>query len=301
MKSRIRPHLALVAVTLIFGLHYSIAKSMMPGYLSPAQLIFLRILGGVILFWAFQGLFVKEKVEKRDLIKLAVCAIFGFALNQTLFYEGLNMTSPVDAALIHVLNPILVMIAAHFLIGETINRYKVTGIILGAGGALILILYRRTVDFGSNHTLGNLFVFLNMVFYAMYLVIIKPLAVKYHSATILKWVSLFGFLFVLPYTIKPAFHIPFSGIDLQGYLSLTYIILMNTFLAYLLINYALKFLTTGTVSYYNYLQPFIAAIMTVSTGQDMLSWPKVVAGLMIFAGVFIVNKSATGNSNMPRG
>jgi drug/metabolite transporter (DMT)-like permease len=74
---------------------------------------------------------------------------------------------------------------------------------------------------------------------------------------------------------------------------------MNTFLAYLLINYALKFLTTGTVSYYNYLQPFIAAVMTVSTGQDMLSWPKIVAGLMIFAGVFIVNKSATKNPKAP--
>jgi drug/metabolite transporter (DMT)-like permease len=281
-----------MAVTLIFGMHYSIAKSMMPGYLSPAQLIFIRMLGGVILFWGFQYLFVKEKIEKKDLLKLGLCAIFGFALNQTLFYEGLNMTSPVDASLIHVLNPILVMVAAHFLIRETITGNKVIGIALGASGALILILYRREVDFDSNHTIGNLFVFLNMVFYAMYLVIIKPLAMKYHSSTILKWVSLFGFLFVLPYTLKPALEINFTAIDLKGYLALAYIIILNTFLAYLLINFALKHLTTSTVSYYNYLQPFIAAVMTLTIGQDILSWPKILAGLMIFSGVFVVNRTA---------
>ena len=290
MKPTTRAHIALIVTTLIFGAHYSIAKSMMPGYLTPNQLIFLRMLGGVLLFWIFQRLFTREKVERRDLFKLALCAVFGFALNQTLFYIGLNMTSPVDASLIHVLNLVLVAVAAHFLIRERITGYKVAGILMGASGALILILYRKNLSLGSGQALGNLFVFLNMVFYALYLVIIKPMAMKYHSSTILKWVSLFGFIFILPYTLPAATEIRFSAIDLKGWLGLAYIIILNTFLAYLLINYALQQLTTSAVSYYNYLQPFIAAVLTVSSGQDMLSWPKVIAALMIFGGVYTVNR-----------
>jgi len=291
MTNTRRAHLALLVTTLIFGLHYSIAKSLMSGIFSPAQLIFIRLFGGVIIFWIFQKLFIHEKVEKRDLVKLAVCGILGFALNQALFYEGLNLTSPVDASLIHVLNPMLVLVFAHLIIREKVTWTKAAGIATGASGAVILIVYGRTLDFESHHTIGNILVFLNMVFYALYIVVIKPLTTKYHTSTILKWVSLFGFMSILPFTVKPALEINFMAITWPAYLGLAYIIVMNTFIAYMLINFALKHLTTTTVSYYNYLQPFIAAVMTVSIGQDIITWPKILAGLLIFAGVYIVNKS----------
>ena len=291
MTNNFRAHLALLATTLIFGMHYFIAKSLMPAAFSPAQLIFLRLFGGAVIFWLFQRLFVPEKVERRDLMKLAICGMLGFALNQTLFYEGLNVTSPVDASLIHVLNPILVLIFAHLLIREKITWKKIGGISVGATGALILILYGHALDVGSTSSKGNLLIVLNMVFYAMYLVVIKPLTTKYHTSTILKWVSVFGFLFILPYTIGPALQINFSTITLQSWLGLAFIIILNTFVAYLLINFALKHLSTSTVSYYTYIQPFIASVMTLTIGQDIISWPKVLAGLLIFTGVYIVNRS----------
>ena len=200
MSQTLRAHLALLATTLIFGLHYTIAKSMMPHFLSPMQLIFLRLLGGVLLFWIFQRLFVREKVEKRDLFMLAICGVFGFALNQSLFYEGLNITTPVDASVIHVMNPILVLIFASILIREKVTPTKVAGILIGASGALMLILFGRKLSFSGSSALGNLLVFCNMVFYALYLVLIKPLVAKYHTTTILKWVSLFGFISILPFS-----------------------------------------------------------------------------------------------------
>ena len=258
---------------------------------TPEQVIFIRLFAGAMFFWFFQKLFIREKVEKRDLLKLALCGMLGFALNQAFFYEGLNLTSPVDASLIHVLNPILVMVFAHLIIREKVTWLKIGGIAIGASGALILILYGRALDFEIHHTAGNLLVFFNMAFYALYLIMIKPLTQKYHTSTILKWVSLFGFLFILPFTVKSAIGINFQIIGLHAFLGLAYIIVLNTFIAYLLINFALKHLTTSTVSYYSYLQPFIAAVMTVSIGQDILTWPKILAGLLIFTGVYIVNKS----------
>jgi len=271
MKNTHKAHLALLTTTLIFGMHYSIAKGLMPGVFSPRQLIFLRLLGGVLLFWIFQRLFVPEKVDRRDLFKLAFCGLFGFALNQSLFYEGLNLTNPVDASLIHVLNPVLVIIFASLLIREGITLLKAGGIALGAGGAVILILYGQSARFDSEHMLGNILVFLNMVFYALYLVLIKPLTRKYHTTTILKWVSFFGFLFILPFTIKPALDIRPGAVSLQAYLGLAYVIVLNTFVAYLLINFAVKQVSLGMVSYYNYLQPFIAGVMSVSAGQATIT------------------------------
>lgn len=290
MTQNQRAHLSLLGTTLIFGLHYAVAKSMMPGFLTPMQLIFLRLLGGLVLFWVFQKIFVHEKVDRRDLFKLALCGMLGFALNQSLFYEGLNITAPFDASVIHVLNPVLVMIFAFLILRERITSSTVIGIVLGASGALLLIFFGRKSGSGEHAALGNLLVFLNMVFYALYLVVLKPLTLKYHTSTILKWVSLFGFLFILPFSVKPALSIDFGRFDLYAWLALGFIIIFATFLAYLLINFALKRVSPNVVSYYNYLQPLIAAVSSVSIGAERITWIKVAAAILIFSGVFVVTR-----------
>jgi len=285
-----RAHLSLLATTLIFGLHYTIAKSLMPESFSPMQVIFIRTLGGVILFWLFQRLFIAEKVDRKDLFMLAICGILGFALNQTLFYVGLNMTTPVDASIIHVLIPILVLVFAGIILKEKITFQKAVGIALGAGGAVLLILYGHVVSFSGKTMFGNILVFANAVFYALYLIMIKPLVGKYHTATILKWVSFFGFLAILPFSIRPAMNIDFSSVKLMAWLGIAYIIVLNTFFAYLLINFALQRVTPLVVSYYSYIQPVVASLSFMVLGQGVLSFPKIIAALIIFSGVYLVNR-----------
>ena len=291
MNESRKAHLALLSTTLIFGLAYNIVKGLMPEELSPMQLIFIRLLGGVIIFWLFQRLFVHEKVDRKDLIMLAVCGMVCVALNHALFYDGLNLSTPVDASLIHVLNPILVMIFASIILGEKITWKKATGIGLGASGVIILVLYGSSLSFDSSHTAGNILIFMNMVFYALYLILIKPLVAKYHTTTILKWVSFFGFLFIFPFSIRPALSIDFTALTLSAWLGIVYIIVLNTFVAYLLINFALKSLSATVVSYYSYLQPIIAGVMSVTTGQGNITPLKILAALLIFSGVYLVNRS----------
>lgn len=263
----------------------------MPDVLSPMQLIFIRLLGGLIIFWLFQRLFVPEKVKRKDLLMLAVCGIFGFALNQSLFYEGLNLSTPVDASLIHVLNPVFVIIFASLILGEKVTREKAVGILLGASGVIILVLNGRSFTFNADHVLGNILILLNMIFYALYLVLIKPLIGKYHTTTILKWVSFFGFLFILPFSIKPTLDINFREISFLSWLGISYIIILNTFVAYLLINFALKTVTATVVSYYSYLQPLIATLFSLTLGQGGITWAKALAALLIFLGVYLVNSN----------
>ena len=300
MNQTVKAHLALLVTTLIFGLHYTIAKAVMPVIFQPMQLLFLRLLGSLVLFWIFQRLFVPEKVERKDLVILALCGLVGFALNQAFFYEGLNLTTPVDASLIHVMNPVFVLILASIIIKEKVTWMKIGGIALGAGGALILILYGRKVNLSGDSFAGNILVLLNMLFYAFYLVLIKPMIVKYHTTTILKWVSFFGFLFIIPFSIRGMSDFNYHEIPMNGWLALSYIIVMNTFVAYLLINFALKFVETSTVSFFTYLQPVIATVTSVSIGGDTITVPKVVAALLIFSGVYLVNRKPHATGHIPQ-
>ncbi|MGA2824187.1 MAG: DMT family transporter [Bacteroidales bacterium] len=296
MNRNIKAHLALLLTTLIFGIHYSIGKSLMPVPFQPMQLMFLRSLGAVLLFWVFQQWFIQEKVARKDLLMLALCGFFGFAANQALFYQGLNLTTPVDASIIHVMNPIFVLIFASILIHEKITFVKVIGIVLGAIGAFILILYGKMMNMSTNSFAGDILVMFNMLCYAMYLVLMKPMVGKYNSMTVLKWVSFFGFLFILPFSVKGITELHLASISVNAWLGVGYVVVFNTFIAYLLINFALKTVEASMVSFYTYLQPVIASVMSVSLGTEAITFPKIISAFLIFGGVFLVSRVKKNSS-----
>ena len=118
------------------------------------MLIFL--IGAFFLFATFYFLFVKEKVERKDIFRLGICGIFGVAINQLLFFEGLNLTTPINAAIIMTSNPILVIIMSFLIIKEKITLRKGLGILLGIIGATSLILKGGNISLDTSMQLGNL-------------------------------------------------------------------------------------------------------------------------------------------------
>ena len=109
------PHLLLFIVALIYGANFTIAKVVLDGeYLQPAAFILLRVLSGVVLFSLFHRFFIGGPVARKHLPLLLLCGIFGVAINQLLFFEGLKLTSQINAALIMTTTPILVLIFSHF-------------------------------------------------------------------------------------------------------------------------------------------------------------------------------------------
>ena len=224
------------------------------------------------------------------MFRIVVAAIFGTTINQLFFFVGLNLTTPVDVSIIHVSNPIFVLIFASILIKERVTFKKIGGILLGASGALILVVYGNEVSFGSDTFKGNLFAVFNMLAYALYMVIIKPVMKKYHPITVMKWVFLTGFITSFPVTFSHLSSISFQTFETINWVSLIYVVVATTFMAYLLTLYALKHVEASTASYYVYLQPIIVFIIALSLGQQNFSISKLFAALLIFAGVYLVSK-----------
>ena len=201
MKSnRYFAHFALFGANLIYALNYGWAKDVMEmdgGYVPAFAFILLRGIGGVSLFWLV-SLFIYEKVERKDLIRLSVCGFFGIAANQLMFFSGLDLTTTIHASIIMVTSPIIVSIMALFLLKEIINFKKILGIGIGLVGALLIITNKE--DGNSNFGLwGDVLIFLNATSYGLYLVLVKPIMHKYHPITVLKWIFTFGFIIIIPF------------------------------------------------------------------------------------------------------
>lgn len=290
MNSNLKPHLALLGANVIYGLNYTIAKDVMPEYISPFGFIFCRVAGALLLFWMIFA-FSYEKIAKKDILLLAVCGFFGVAANQLMFFYGLNLTTPINAGIIMTSNPILVLVASAIILKNRITLTKIGGIILGIIGALLLLLFKNDFSFGSETIIGDTFIFLNAMSYGTYLVIAVPLMRKYKPLTVITWVFTFGFIYVFPFGISEFTEIAWNTFNKAIWFKFAFVIVCTTFFAYLLNIYGLKKLNPSTVSTYIYLQPLLAAIFAIWVGKDSLDWIKIIAALLICSGVYLVSKT----------
>lgn len=289
-KQLILAHLAIFGANLIYGINYSVAKELMPEFISPFAFIFCRVIGALILFLLlalFTG--TREKIAKKDFWRLAICGLFGVAANQLMFFYGLNLTTPINAAIIMTCNPILVMIFAAFILRKKITATKVSGVFLGLAGAAALILNGRNLSVGSDGLIGDIFIFLNASSYALYLVLVKPLMDKYSPLTVIKWVFFFGSFYVFPFGFNEFLDVDWSKFYDKIWYAFIFVIVGTTFLAYLFNIYGLKRLNPTTVSSYIYSQPLIATTIAMIFQDGKIDAVKIIASLMIFSGVYLVS------------
>lgn len=282
--------LAAFAANLIYGLNYVVAKTIMPDFLQPRAIILLRVVAAALFFWLLAMLDKnREKVARIDLYRIAFASLFGVAINQMLFFEGLNLTSPIHASIIMVNVPILVMVMSQLIIKERITRLKIIGILAGAGGASFIILSGSSPVAGSSSLLGDFFILLNASSYGLYLVLIKPLMLKYRPMTVVRWVFLFGSLFVLPFAAHIAWQADWAAIPATIWLSILYVVFFTTMLAYFLNNYSLVRISPTVNSAFIYLQPVFASIIAIVYMGDQLKAVHLIAAMLIFAGVYLVS------------
>src|SRR5690606_10806132 len=173
-------------------------------------------------------------IDKKDWKILVLSGFFGVALNQMLFFIGLNETSPIHASIIMLSTPILIMLMSAMALKERLTNSKVFGLILGVAGAILLVTHQSKASTVVSSSLkGDLIIMLNAFSYAIYLVLTKPLMDKYNPLLIIRWVFLFGFLFVLPFTFTPALHIKWALFSTLDGWALGFIVIGCTFLTYL--------------------------------------------------------------------
>lgn len=289
MNSRKYAILALFAVQLIYGLNYTIAKTVInENYIKPFGFVLLRVIGATALFWLVSLFFPKEKVEKRDYIKFFVAAVFGVVINLLFFFKGLEYTSPIHASAIMTIIPIIILVLSSYILKETITSIKIIGIIVALCGALILTVYGKSSRVGDNVPLGNLLILINAISYSIYVILIKKLTEKYHPFTFIKWLFLIGLVILIPFGYKDLSEVQWLSFTPYITFSVIFVVVGATFGTYLLNPYALSKLRASTVGIFIYLQPVIATLFALSVGADFIDAIKIGAMILIFTGVYLV-------------
>ena len=293
INDKLKGHLSIAAAYTIFGLNLVFCKDIANSQtVSPYVLFTLRAIGASVLFWLLSMLMPREKVERGDYWKIAAASLVGLFVPQMTFLMAITMTSAIDTAIIGTLGPIFTMFFAFFFLGEPITGKKAGGVALSFVGILFLIF--NSVHSGgaaATSPWGVILLLVNSLSFSLYLGLFRPLISKYSVITFMKWSFLFSLVLSLPISARGLVTTDFAAIPVNVRWEIGYLILFATFFAYFLIPYGQKFIRPTLVSMYSYVQPIIAAVVSIGVGVDTLSWQKVLSSALVVGGVVLVSRS----------
>jgi drug/metabolite transporter (DMT)-like permease len=277
-------HFALILVQIAFASQVVEGKIAMRSRveggeaIAPAALAMARMIGGSLFFLTLY--FSKRdrpRLTWRDHGALAILAILGIALNQTLFLIGLRMTTPMGASLLSVTIPVFTAAIAVLARKERASIRLGLGLTIAVTGVLWLT---GVHDFDR----GAALVALNSLSYSVYLVFSRSIVQRLGAITVVAWIFFWGAIEFSPLGLPTLLH-QVPQFTARGWLLVSYIILMPTIVAYFCNAWALGRSSASLVTVYIYLQPILAAILSYVQLGQAVSARLAVAALLIVIGV----------------
>ncbi|MEI6264749.1 MAG: DMT family transporter [Sphingobacteriia bacterium] len=290
MQNKNKAYAAAIGANFIFGSSYAVVKYITPGFIHPFALNFVRVTVSIILFWI---LFLfkpgKTRIDQKDIPRFLLCGLTGVTINQIFFIKGLSLTTAIHSSLLSLATPIFITIIAAWLLREGFNVAKAAGLVLGISGAAILILMKDNSKASSNMLIGDLFILINAISYAFYLVLVRPLMAKYSGIQVLRWVFTIGAIGIIPFGLPHFLETNWSTFEASHLIALAYIAIATTFIAYLLTVYAISAIGSSSTGAFIYTQPVFAAVVATIFAGEHFTLSKAIAALLIFTGVYLVN------------
>lgn len=294
-KNKFLAHGSLLAANMIFGVGVPVTAWLLSDWTTPMTYMAARCIGAALIFWAVSLFLPKEKIASRDLIVIMVGGLLGFVVSQTLTAWALYYTTPVYYSVIATLTPVATMLLAAIFLHEGITTLKAIGVVIGIVGAMLGVIVTWRSGAGKNDVLGITLAVLSLLTWALYLIITRKVSQKYSAVSQMKWIFLVSTVVVLPFAWcefhqTRLFGNPFAADAVGGWCGMLFIIVFATVAGYFAIPFAMRYLKATTTSVYTNLQPIVASFIAIYIGQDVFTWDKPIALILVLLSAYIVTK-----------
>jgi len=279
---------AALGMTVAFGLSFVATKYALRGF-QPMLVALLRFTIAGCLLWVVWRLRPKrERVTRHELARLAALGFVSLTMYFAFETNGIARTTASEAALIIATIPIFVTLLSAVVLGERAGSRRWLGVMLSfAGVAALVALGGGGVGGGSVG--GDLLVLCAAATAAAYNLMARRLLLTRSALYVTAFQNLFGALFMLPLAVVEALLVgvrtPTSGASL----GIAYLSLFSSVLAYLLLNYAFRFLEASRVAVFVNLTPVVAVASAYVLLDERFTAGQLVAAAIVVAGVWVAN------------
>jgi drug/metabolite transporter (DMT)-like permease len=285
-RERFRVVAALTVIQIFFGVHYLAGKIVLHE-IPPRAWALLRVVGAAALLVALvHALGRRFPRTPRDLALLAVFSIFGVAINQVCFVEGLSRTTAIHSAIINTLIPAWTLFFAVILGREAPTARKAASLVLAVAGVLLVIRPERA-SFSSATFVGDLLTMLNSMSYAFFLVVSKRTMHRVDALAATALMFAFGAVPIALFGGSALARFDFGSVSPLAWFWAAFIVVFPTAGAYVLISWTLARAEASLVALFVYMQPVIATILGMAFQHESLTIRTAAGALLIFGGVYL--------------
>jgi drug/metabolite transporter (DMT)-like permease len=283
---RFRVLAALTLIQVLFGVHYLAGKIVLKE-IPPKAWVILRVAAAAVLLVAVAvGMKRRFPSALRDLVLLAVFSLFGVAINQVCFVEGLARTTATHSAIINTLIPAWTLFFAVLLGRESLTRLKALSLALAVAGVALVIRPERA-SFSSVTFVGDLLTMTNSMSYSFFLVISKRTMHRVDALAATALMFVFGTVPIAFYGGPAAIALDYGSVSGAAWAWAAFIVIFPTAGAYVLISWTLARAEASLVALFVYMQPLIAAFLGIVFQGEILTLRTIGGALLIFTGVYL--------------
>lgn len=290
MGGKLRHHLFLFLVCWIWGLAFIAMKVLLDelSYLSLNIARFLLtalFLAPVVAFYRKNrpGLSVGEWVL---VIGAGMAAVYGYHLAVT---YGETLVPAGTAGLVANITPVFAALLSRFILHESLGLWKAAGIILALAGVAVVTVLGAGEELGAGRIQGVVFVLISAFAWALYTVLLKPLAEEHGAFFVTSYAIFAGTLALMP-LVPFARDLPsgIASLSATGWGWLLFLSLGCTVAGYLLYSKGLEGLGASQAAFYVYLVAPIALFWGWALLGESVNAALLLGTAMILAGLMAV-------------
>ena len=236
------------------------------------------------------------RVARRDLVLLALLALFGIFGFAVLLLYGLRYTSAAESGIITSTTPAVIGVISYVFLKERLGPLKGGAIALAAGGLLAIgLMDGGLMDSGgargANPLLGNLLVFGAVIGEALFTILAKLVAARVSPLGIATLTSLFGLACFLPFALYEAVGFDWASARAADWGLILYYALCLTVISYLLWYRGIAKVPASTAGVFTGLMPVSAVLLSYAVLGEGVRWGHPVGIVCVLAAIILIARA----------
>ena len=286
-----QPYL-LLSITALCWAGNAIVGRLAAGHIPPVTLSFLRWFFAFLLIlpFAWKHLVRDWPAIRAKLGVMLIMSVTGMGAFNTLQYWALEHTQALNTLLLQSAGPLVVAVWSLILLGVRLTLAQASGVLLSLTGVLVILLHGDlTALAGIRFNEGDLIFIVAMVIFGLYSVMTlkRP---PIHNLSLVGFTFGCGAAFLFPFWIWEVLARPAIAIDTANMLSLFYVAVFPSALAYLCFNRGVQLIGANRAAPFFHVVPVFGAVMAILFLGERPQLFHIVGFALVLAGVFVASR-----------
>ena len=286
-----QPYL-LLSITALCWAGNAIVGRLAAGHIPPVTLSFLRwsLAFLIILPFAWKHLVRDWGAIRSHLGIMIVLSITGIGGFNTLQYWSLEHTQALNTLLLQSAGPLFVAVWSLILLGVRLTLAQACGIVLSLTGVLVILLHGdlttlKNIEFNK----GDIIFTVALAIFGLYSVLsLKRPAI--HGLSFVAFTFGCGAVCLVPLWIWELFARPVMQLDAANLLSLFYVAVFPSTLAYLCFNRGVQLIGANRAAPFFHVVPVFGSVMAIVFLGERPQLFHIIGFALVLTGVFVASR-----------